>query len=799
MSSKKILVIVESPSKCKKIESYLGKEYKVIASFGHIRSLDIKKGIKCISREEEYKQYFINDFKKKKTISNLKSMVSNCKEVILATDDDREGEAIAWHICVVCGLNIKTTKRIVFNEITKNALQNAVKNPKTIDMRKVNSQRARQTLDLLIGFECSPLLWKYMGNKRKKNLSAGRCQTPALRLIYDNHIECKNQDIKLGYSVLGKFIINKKDKFIQEYNLKQNELMNEEQIVEFMEQSKTFNHIITKNNINKIISKGPLPLITSSLQQLLGNKHGFSPKTVMSSCQKLYEKGYITYMRTDSKKYSEEFINKIKIFIQDTYGEKYIKKDYSKITIMNKKDGENTKKSKTKKDNLNQEAHECIRPTNIETDNVNPEDGLGDIDVKIYIFIRNHTLESCISDSIDEKLKTFITSPNEELKYENTLVKNTFPGWKIVNGVHDNSEEFVKMTKIEMDKKVDYKEIIGKVSCNRQKLHIQESQWVSKLENKGIGRPSTYASLIDKNYQRGYVKKQNIKGKEFEGKEYTLKGKNVKTKDIKKTIGDEKNKVIITDLGLLIIEFLYKSCEDIFNYDYTKLMENDLDLINSGEKEYIDICKIHDTQLLKQIESVNDRMETMNEEMDEDEKHSLENAKKEMKETQQKKKEFIERKKEIKKLNRINITEKYTFMIAKYGIVFLKNEKGKKKGTFIPPKEMLTFEQVKTWNDNFEGTDANKNKYIEENFLNIEKINKKIQNNDNKKYFTYCNTKIEIRSGKYGDYFNYKGDNYSLKNINIENINDTIIDKLICDKKEWKNKQKTYSKTKNNE
>ena len=316
-----ILVIVESPAKCSKIESYLGQGYKCIASFGHIRQLLSLDAID-VNNNFKTKYEISSDPKKKKNIDSMKTYIANSSEVILATDDDREGEAIAWHICDLFNLSIQTTKRIVFHEITESAVQNSICNPRIINMNLVYSQQARQILDLLVGYTITPLLWKYIAKNAENSLSAGRCQSPALKLVYENQQEINKSPGQQVYNTVGYFT-NKCIPF--DLNKKYE---SENDIVQYLKNISnlsSFKHIFTRSDPIIVYKQQPEPLTTSRIQQIASNEMHISPKETMKYCQTLYEEGYITYMRTDSKKYSKDFIKTVKTFILQQYNlEKYI-------------------------------------------------------------------------------------------------------------------------------------------------------------------------------------------------------------------------------------------------------------------------------------------------------------------------------------------------------------------------------------------------------------------------------------------------------------------------------------------
>ncbi len=330
------LVIVESPAKCSKIESYLGNGYKCVASFGHIRQ--IADGLKSIDYNNNYNVVFKTIASKSKYINTLRKQIKNATEVILATDDDREGEAIAWHICKTFKLSITSTKRIIFHEITKSAIKSAISNPTRINMNTVNAQLARQVLDLLVGFTISPILWKHISRKTEGSLSAGRCQTPALRLVYEQNKLIKNSPGRKVYDTVGLF---KKYNFSLNYNYD-----NEDKMAEFLEESVNFSHTYTCSNPREVKKNPPKPFTTSILQQKSSNEFNFSPKQTMRLAQTLYENGYITYMRTDSAKYSKEFVDTAKKYIKKEYGNNYISKKINELINNSEKKGKKRKKEK---------------------------------------------------------------------------------------------------------------------------------------------------------------------------------------------------------------------------------------------------------------------------------------------------------------------------------------------------------------------------------------------------------------------------------------------------------------------
>jgi len=543
-----ILVIVESPSKCKKIEEYLGKDIKCIASYGHVRKLP---GLKNID---------VNNFKlnfeaiNSSYLKKLEYNINNSSEIIIATDDDREGEAIGYHICCLFKLPL-TIKRIKFNEITCQAVKNAYDNPTTLNMNLIHAAITRQVLDLLVGFTISPFLWRNINHK--KNLSAGRCQTPALRLVYDNFLKIKNNPGNIVHKIIGYFT-NKNIEFTLNQSLQNPDT--------FLEQSITFKHIFKRNIPTEVVKKSPKPFSTSYLQQTASNKLNISPKITMQICQKLYENGHITYMRTDSQKYSGDFIKTAKKYINTEWGDNYIKTNLNNI----------------KQNDSN--AHEAIRPTNINIKEV-IIDGKN---CRLYKLIWQNTCESMMADALFNQVKLEITAPLK-LKYIYIIEKPIFLGWLILSYKETNNLwEYIFNV---AEGVVSYNKIITKVDIINRVLHYSEAKLVNLLEEKGIGRPSTYASLVEKIKDRQYVKKRNIKGIKHNVLEYELNKDEITKTETSKELGKENNKLVIEPLGIMVIEFLLSNFEVLFKYEYTSEMESKLDAIANENMKWKTLCK----------------------------------------------------------------------------------------------------------------------------------------------------------------------------------------------------------------
>lgn len=691
------LVIVESPAKCKKIESFLGNNYMCLASYGHITCLPALKNINF----ENYSINFEISKDKTKQISKLRGAVKKCDEVILATDDDREGEAIAYHLCSVLDLNVMTTKRIIFHEITKTAIEKAIQNPTIINMDTVHAQNTRQILDLLIGFKFSPVLWEQISRNNQNSLSAGRCQTPALKIIYENQKEIENNIPSEVYSTTGYFT-SKNIPF--ELN---KDIPDKETVDSFLEESVNHDHILTNEPVKESIKNSPIPLITSSLQQQASNNFHWGPKETMSIAQKLYENGYITYMRTDSKKYSYEFVEKVKEYIVNKYSSEYISKNIGELINNKKKENKKDKKVEA------QEAHEAIRPTKIEVETIS-DSKLTNKEKTLYKFIRNHTLKTCMSPAIFMKLTSKIKGPFEYVySYNSEVVK--FKGWKIVENKNED-DPYYNYLPLLNNKIVEYNKIKSSVSIKNFKQHLTEAKLISLLEEKGIGRPSTYSGIVEKNKERGYIEKADVKGFEKECIDYELVDNEINTTVTKKTFNNEKNKLVIKPLGIVVFETLNKYFPSVFNYEYTEEMEIVLDKICNGEKDFKNSC----TQY----------------------KDDIETLLKEYKKTSPSKKSY-------------KIDDNHEFIFGKNGPVIKCTINGE-----------VTFKSCIKEID----TDKLKN--------NEYKLEDLLEKNSERNLGNFRDSPITLKVGKFGPYVSYNGKNVSVKSIdkhfNSINISDVI-------------------------
>ena len=600
------LVLVESPAKCAKIESYLGPGYKCIATFGHFRSLD---GLTSIDTKNDFALRFANMDEKSKQIQRIRAEIATCTGgVIIATDDDREGEAIGWHVCDTFKLPVDTTPRIVFHEITKPAIDKAIQNPGILNMDLVQAQFARQALDLLVGYNISPMLWKHIASSVKNSLSAGRCQSPALRLVYDNQREIEASPGKMVYNIVGYFT-----KLNLQFTLTRQ--FDEKQIVEsFLEESANHEHQFNLLSPKKVTKTPPTPFTTSLLQQKASSEMHYSPAETMSICQKLYENSYITYMRTDSKTYSAEFVDKMKKHISSTWDDKYVHPDIDRLVI-----GATTAKAPSSKKKVSskagaaalppppvkaQEAHEAIRPTKIEVSSI--PDSFTPREQKLYKLIWTNAMESCMSNAVCSSLTATITAPTaptaptttdakeakeaKENEYRFTTELVEFPGWKIVEGYEKENPHYQYLQNIKKNSILQYNKIKATSTMIELKSHYTEAGLIKLLEERGIGRPSTFSSLIEKIQKRGYVMKEDVKGKKMKCVDFDLLPDELQEFQTEREFGGEKNKLVLQPLGKIVIDFLVKHFNSLFEYDFTKRMEDDLDKVAKGELTYKDIC-----------------------------------------------------------------------------------------------------------------------------------------------------------------------------------------------------------------
>ena len=582
------LVIVESPAKAKTIEKFLGKDYKVMSSYGHIR--DLKKKELSIDLDTLNPDYEIPE-EKKKVVSELKKNAKAAKKIWLASDEDREGEAISWHLCEVLGLDEANTNRIVFHEITKPAILKAIETPRHLDMNLVNAQQARRVLDRLVGFRLSPVLWR----KVKPALSAGRVQSVAVRLIVEREREIQNFVSEPYYRVNAVFAVTSDDGAKNEVKAElSNRFKTHEEALAFLEECKKSKFTVSS------ITKKPLkrtpapPFTTSTLQQEAARKLGFTVSQTMMVAQRLYEAGRITYMRTDSVNLSSLAINTSKAEIVCLYGE-----EYSKVRMYHT----HSKGA--------QEAHEAIRPTYI--DNVSIE-GTSQ-EKRLYDLIWKRTIASQMADAQIEKTTVNIAIESEGGKTMNDLqfIANgevvAFEGFLKVyhesTDDEDAGEEFSHALPIMHEgEELERREIVSTERYSQSPNRYTEASLVRKLEELGIGRPSTYAPTISTIQQRDYVHKGDRKGEERKYAVDSLLGLKITSKTKKEMAGADKGKLIPTDIGMVVNDFLMENFPEIMDYNFTAKVEQEFDKIAEGKAEWNKEMKVFYQGFEPEVEKV---------------------------------------------------------------------------------------------------------------------------------------------------------------------------------------------------
>lgn len=563
----KNLLIVESPAKAKTIEKILGKDFEVKSCFGHIR--DLEKDDMGIDINNQFKPRYIVPEEKEKVVKELKQVAKKSDEVWLATDEDREGEAISWHLCEVLGLDPKKTKRIVFHEITKPAIQSAIKKPRTVDLNLVNAQQARRVLDRIVGFELSPVLWRKVS--MRNNLSAGRVQSVAVRIIAEREREINAFKPTSSFKIDAFFTakdINKKNVSFKAEGSKQSK---EKDAQKFLESCIGAKYTVASIQVKPGKKSPSAPFTTSTLQQEAGRKLGYGVSRTMILAQKLYESGYITYMRTDSVNLSETAIEDITKQINASYGKKYVR----------------NRKFKNKNESA-QEAHEAIRPTYMDRMEVDLQDCQ-----KLYELIWKRTMASQMADAELEKTtaKIAISTNKEELTAQGEVLK--FDGFLKVymESKDDDSDEEDQnesmLPPLEKGQSLNLKEMKATERFTRPLPRYTEASLVKKLEELGIGRPSTYAPTISTILKRGYIEKRDKEGIQREYRMLILsENDKITKKNETENTGAEKSKLFPTDLGLVVTDFLIQYFDDVMDYGFTARIENEFDEIANGKVKW---------------------------------------------------------------------------------------------------------------------------------------------------------------------------------------------------------------------
>jgi DNA topoisomerase-1 len=563
----KNLVIVESPAKAKTIEKYLGKDFKVMSSIGHIRSIakKTKTGVPPIDVKAGFETIYEVDPEKKKTVAELRKAVKDAGSVWLATDEDREGEAIAWHLCEVLKLNPKTTKRIVFHEITKNAIEEAVKSPRTVDMSLVQAQQARQILDRLVGFELSPVVWqKVPGGK-----SAGRVQSPAVRLLVEREREIASFESSFNFKVTAEFTVpggsGKGDDTVMKAELPRR-FDSEAEAQSFLEHLLGANFTVSDVTTSPSTRNPAPPFTTSTLQQDANSRLGFGAKATMSSAQKLYQEGKITYMRTDSVNLSGQALAQAAEYIKSAFGEQY----------------HQVRKFKTKNASA-QEAHEAIRPTDISLERATSND----YDQRLYDLIRRRTLASQMSPAKLEKTVVTITIERDgkpfKAHFEAKGEVVIFDGFLKVYGGKKGEDDLLPA--VSSGDNLALEQANARQTFARPPARYTEGSLVKKLEDLGIGRPSTYATIINTVQVRGYAVKGEGEGEPRDvivlslGKEKDA----VKRETVTEKTGSDRGKLVPTAAGQVVSDFLTNHFDQVVDYGFTARVEEEFDAIAAGK------------------------------------------------------------------------------------------------------------------------------------------------------------------------------------------------------------------------
>lgn len=579
----KNLVIVESPAKAKTIEGFLGKEFKVESCFGHIRDLvskdmgiDIEKGFEPIYEVSK---------DKKDVVSKLKKLSKEADIVWLASDEDREGEAISWHLVEALGLDVSKTKRIVFHEITKTAIQKAIENPRTIDYNLVNAQQARRVLDRLVGFEISPVLWR----KVKAGLSAGRVQSVAVRLIVEREREIINFKTESSYRVVAQFKTNTGETFQAELPKR---FKKKEEAEAFLNDCKDSTFNISSLETKPAKKSPAAPFTTSTLQQEASRKLGFSVSRTMTVAQKLYEAGLITYMRTDSVNLSDDAKAAAKAEITSSYGANY-----------------SQPRNYTTKNKGAQEAHEAIRPTAMQ----NHSAGKDDSEQRLYDLIWKRTLASQMSEAQLERTTAHISASGSDLTFTAKGEMIKFDGFLKVylEGTDDEDldEQKGMLPKLTKGDNLNADNITATERFTKHPPRYTEASLVKKLEELGIGRPSTYAPTISTIQRRTYVEKTQLEGTKRNYNQLVLKAGDIKASPLTENTGADKGKLAPTDIGMVVNDFLVEHFKNVLDFNFTASVEEEFDSIANGQKEWNAMIESFYSDFHNTIEDVKENSE----------------------------------------------------------------------------------------------------------------------------------------------------------------------------------------------
>ncbi|MDC0872134.1 type I DNA topoisomerase [Flavobacteriaceae bacterium] len=573
----KNLVIVESPAKAKTIEKFLGKEYKVASSFGHIADLPSKE--LGVDVQGDFTAKYIVSSDKKKVVNELKSLAKKADTIWLASDEDREGEAIAWHLANTLKLSKENSKRIVFSEITKNAILKAIENPRDIDYNLVNAQQARRILDRLVGYELSPVLWR----KVKGGLSAGRVQSVAVRILVEREREIRNFLPEKSYKTQALFQ-TEHNKLIP--SQLQKVIETKEDATAFLQNNATAQFLVRDINTRPAKKSPAPPFITSTLQQEASRKLYFSVSKTMTLAQRLYEAGHITYMRTDSVNLSEEAKKNINAQIESNYGKNYSQPRHFKT-----------------KNKGAQEAHEAIRPTDFSIKELNI-----DYDqARLYELIWRRTVASQMSDAVLERTQISIEASTHSDPFIAKGEVITFDGFLklYLEGVDDqDDEDSTMLPKVKLGEVLHLNKMVITERFSRPPYRYSEASLVKKMEELGIGRPSTYAPTITTIQNRNYVEKGASEGTDRDYDQLTLKQGTITEKKLTERVGADKGKLIPTDIGMIVNDFLVENFKTILDFNFTAEVEQNFDDIAKGGKDWREMLKGFYNQFHATVEHV---------------------------------------------------------------------------------------------------------------------------------------------------------------------------------------------------
>lgn len=579
----KNLVIVESPAKAKTIEKFLGKDYQVESSFGHIS--DLPSNELGVDVENNFKPNYVVSSDKKAIVKKLKDLASKAETVWLASDEDREGEAIAWHLAETLKLDKNKTKRIVFHEITKSAINKAIQNPRSIDYNLVDAQQARRVLDRLVGYELSPVLWK----KVKSGLSAGRVQSVSVRLIVEREKEIRDFKSEVYFTISAEFVTEGGKSFKAKLP---KSFSSQKEAEEFLKNSIGANYKVSDLE-TKPVKKSPAPpFTTSTLQQEASRKLHFSVGQTMLVAQRLYEAGLITYMRTDSVNLSEEAVSAIKNEIEKSYGKEF---SHPRSFVTKSKGA--------------QEAHEAIRPTDMARHAIT-----GDREQsRLYDLIWKRTVASQMSEAKLERTNVKIEADKHKEIFTATGEVLLFEGFlKVYLEGHDEEDEEQEgmLPALTVGEKLSGNYITATERFSKPPARYTEASLVKKLEELGIGRPSTYAPTISTIINRNYVEKGNSEGKEQSYIQLILEGTEIKSKQLKEKVGSDKGKLVPTDIGMIVNDFLVNHFDSILDYNFTAKVEQEFDEIATGDRDWTSVMSDfykHFHPTVKKVEETADR------------------------------------------------------------------------------------------------------------------------------------------------------------------------------------------------